>query len=54
LGLLYLGPPRGLTARAESTLGGLDAMARFTAERRERSLTVLETGRNVEQAAAVV
>lgn len=29
-------------------------MARFTAERRERFLTLLETGRNVEQAAADV
>lgn len=29
-------------------------MARFTSERRERFLTLLETGRNVEQAAADV
>jgi transposase len=29
-------------------------MTRFTAERRERFLTLLETGRNVEQAAADV
>jgi hypothetical protein len=49
-----MGSPRWLTARANRRLRALDAMRRFTAERRERFLTLLETGRNVEEAAADV
>lgn len=51
---MELSGPLGGSWRAPINIGEAVAVARFTPERRERLLTLLETGRTIEEAAAGV